>query len=41
MISDFRDTHQDEPDIRDMSVEEIEEIMRKSDSAFLCEKGEM
>jgi len=32
--ADFLDEHQDDPDIRNMSVEEIEEIMRQSDSEF-------
>jgi hypothetical protein len=34
MTADFLEEHQDDPNIHDMSLEEIEEIMRKSDSEF-------
>jgi len=32
LTADFLDHHQNDPDIQDMSLDEIEEIMRKSDS---------
>jgi hypothetical protein len=34
MTTDFLEEHQDDPNIHDMSVEEIEEIMRRSDTTF-------
>jgi hypothetical protein len=34
LAADFLDDNQDEPNIHDMSVEEIVDIMRKSDSEF-------
>lgn len=34
LAADFLDECQDDPDVQNMSVEEIEEIMRKSDSEF-------
>jgi hypothetical protein len=34
LAADFLDSHQVDPSIHDMSVEEIEELMRKSDADF-------
>jgi hypothetical protein len=34
LAADFLDEHQDEPSIHDMSIDEIVDIMRKSDSEF-------
>ena len=34
IAADFLDENQDEPNIHDMSLEEIEDIMRRSDKAF-------
>jgi len=34
VVADFLDEHQVDPNINDMSIEEIEELMRKSDTDF-------
>jgi len=34
IATDFLDEHQDDPDIQSMPVEEVEEIMKKSDTEF-------
>lgn len=40
LAADYLDDHQADPSIHDMSVEEIVEIMRKSDSDFWQSIGE-
>ncbi len=41
IVADFLDEHQNDADIQNMSIEEIEEIMNKSDSDFWrCVRGE-
>jgi hypothetical protein len=40
-VAEFLEEYQDDPDIQNMSIEEIEEIMSKSDSDFWrCVRGE-
>src|SRR2546427_9658073 len=34
LVEDYLEEYQDEPDVQNMSIEEIEEIMSKSDSEF-------
>ena len=35
IVADYLEEYQDDPDVQSMSIEEIEEVMSKSDSEFL------